>query len=133
VTGAKEAAGNRLGTAGKNIGNAHRKWAFSAAAALSLRHTEPGPKELTRVENRPATGPARTIRAHKRARAVYDLLTRTTAFAMTILLQTEGRSAGEPDASPDTSGDQPAWGVLCGLWGRVFERGGTPRPGLPEP
>jgi hypothetical protein len=42
VTGAKESAGQRLGTSGKNIGNAHLTWALSEAAALFLRHNEPG-------------------------------------------------------------------------------------------
>jgi transposase len=41
---AKESAGKRLGTSGKNIGNAHLKWAFSEAAALFLRNNEPGQK-----------------------------------------------------------------------------------------
>jgi transposase len=41
---AKESAGKRLGTSGKQIGNAHLKWAFSEAAALFLRHNEPGQK-----------------------------------------------------------------------------------------
>ncbi len=41
---AKESAGKRLGTSGKNIGKAHQKWAFSEAATLLLRHHEPGPK-----------------------------------------------------------------------------------------
>ncbi len=41
---AKESAGKRLGTSGKNIGNAHLQWAFSEAAALFLRHHEPGQK-----------------------------------------------------------------------------------------
>jgi transposase len=41
---AKESAGKRLGTSGKKIGNAHRKWAFSEAAALFLRNNEPAQK-----------------------------------------------------------------------------------------
>jgi transposase len=44
VKWAKESAGKRLGTSGKNIGNAHLKWACSEAAALFLRHNAPGPK-----------------------------------------------------------------------------------------
>ena len=39
---AKESGGKRLGTAGRNIGNAHLKWAFSAAAALFLRNNSQG-------------------------------------------------------------------------------------------
>jgi transposase len=42
--GAKASAGTRLGTAGKKIGTAHLKWALSEAAALFLRHHEPGQK-----------------------------------------------------------------------------------------
>jgi len=44
VTCSKESGGKRLGTAGKKIGNAHLKWAFSEAAVLFLRHHEPGQK-----------------------------------------------------------------------------------------
>jgi transposase len=44
VKWAKEAAGKRVGPSGKNIGNAHLKWACSEAAALFLRHNAPGPK-----------------------------------------------------------------------------------------
>jgi transposase len=99
---AKESAGKRLGTSGKNIGNAHLKWAFSEAAALLLRNNEPGPKYLTRLEKRHDTGKALTILAHKLARAVYDRLKRKTAFDMNILLHTSGSRAGEPGASLDT-------------------------------
>jgi transposase len=73
---AKESAGKRLGTSGKKIGNAHLKWAFSEAAALFLRNNEPGQKYLTRLEKKHDKGKARTILAHKLARAVYDMLKR---------------------------------------------------------
>jgi len=99
---AKEAAGKRLGTSGKNIGHAHLTWAFSEAAALFLRHNEPGQKYLTRLEKRHDKGKALTILAHQRARAVYDMLKQKTAFDMNIFLQTEGSRAGEPGASLDT-------------------------------
>jgi transposase len=42
VKRAKESAGKRLGTSGKNIGNAHLKGAFSEAAALFLRQHPAG-------------------------------------------------------------------------------------------
>jgi transposase len=42
VTCAKESAGNRLGTSGKNIGDAHLKWTFAEAAALFLRNNPAG-------------------------------------------------------------------------------------------
>jgi hypothetical protein len=88
LTCAKEAAGKRLGTSGKNIGNAHPKWAFSEAAALFLRNNEPGQKYLTRLEKKHDKGKALTILAHKLARAVYYMLKRKTAFDMNIFLHT---------------------------------------------
>ena len=44
VTCAKESAGTRAGTSGATIGNAHRTWAFSAAAVLFLRDNPVGQK-----------------------------------------------------------------------------------------
>jgi transposase len=79
---AKESAGKRLGTAGKKIGNAHLKWAFSEAAALFLRNNPAGQKYLARLENTHDKGKALSILAHKLARAVYDMLKRHTAFDM---------------------------------------------------
>jgi len=87
VKWAKESAGKRLGTAGKKIGNAHLKWAFSEAAALFLRNNPAGQKSLARVENKHDKGKALTILAHKLARAVYDMLKRQTAFDMEKFLQ----------------------------------------------
>ena len=79
---AKEAAGKRLGTSGKKIGNAHLKWAFSEAAALFLRSNPAGQKYLARLEKKHDKGKALTILAHKLARAVYYMLKRHTAFDM---------------------------------------------------
>jgi transposase len=39
---AKESAGKKSGTAGKKIGNAYLKWAFSEAAVLFLRNNPEG-------------------------------------------------------------------------------------------
>jgi transposase len=87
VTCRTESAGTRVGTAGKKIGHAHRKWAFSEAATLCLRTNPNGQKLLTRVEKTHGTGKALTILAHKVARAVYDLLTRQTAFDPDLFLR----------------------------------------------
>jgi transposase len=95
---AKESAGKRLGPAGTKIGNAHRKWAFSEATPLFLRHNEPGQKYLARLEKKHDKGKARTILAHKLARAVYYMLKRKTACDMDIFLPTSGSRAGEPGA-----------------------------------
>jgi transposase len=84
----KESAGNRLGTSGKNIGNAHLKWAFSEAAPLVLRTNPDGQQLLTRLEKEHGKGKALTILAHKLARAVYSMLKRQTAVAVDIFLRT---------------------------------------------
>ena len=104
----KESAGKRVGTSGKKIGNAHRTWAFSEAAVLFLRNNEPGQKLLARVEKKHDKGKALSILAHTLGRAVSDMLKRKMAFDMDIFLQTSGSRAGEPEASLDTQGDEPA-------------------------
>jgi transposase len=104
VKSAKESAGKRLGTSGKKIGNAYLKWAFSEAAALCLRKNPAGQKRLARVEHKHGKGKALTILAHRRARAVYCMLKRQTAFEMEKFLHGYRSRAGEPDASLDTHG-----------------------------
>ena len=84
----KASAGKRLGTSGKNIGNAHLKWAFSEAATLFLRNNPNGQKLLTRLEKKHGKGKALTILAHKLARAVYYMLKGKTAFDMATCLRT---------------------------------------------
>jgi transposase len=84
---AKESAGKRLGTSGKNIGNAHLKWAFSEAAILFLRNNPQGQKYLVRLEKKHDKGKALTLLAHQLARAVYDMLKRHTAFAREMFLR----------------------------------------------
>jgi transposase len=84
---AKESAGKRLGTSGKNIGHAHLKWAFSEAAALFLRNNPQGQTYLVRLEKKHDKGKALTILAHTLARAVYDMLKRQTAFDMDLCLR----------------------------------------------
>jgi transposase len=87
VTCAKASAGKRLGTAGKNIGNAHLQWACSEAAVLFLRNNPTGQKYLGRLEKKPDKGKALTLLAHQLARAVYDMLKRQTAFDMDMFLR----------------------------------------------
>jgi transposase len=77
---AKESAGKRYRTSGKTIGNAYLKWAFSEAAVLFLRNNPAGQKYLARLAKKHGQGKALTVRAHKLARAVYDMLKRDTAF-----------------------------------------------------
>jgi transposase IS116/IS110/IS902 family protein len=101
---AKASAGKRLGTSGKNIGNAHLTWAFSEAAALCLRHNPAGQKYLARLEKKHPQGKALTILAHQLARAVYYMLQHQTAFHRAKFLPSEGSRVGEPHASLDTQG-----------------------------
>jgi transposase len=82
VTCAKASAGKRYGTGGTKIGNASLQGAFSAAAVLCLRDNPPGQKDLTRLGKKHGKGKALTVLAHPLARAVYDMLTRATAFHM---------------------------------------------------
>lgn len=53
VTCAKESAGKRYGTSGKNIGNASLTWAFSEAAVLFLRHNPAGQKVPRAPDEKP--------------------------------------------------------------------------------
>jgi hypothetical protein len=77
---ATEAAGKRSGTSGTKLGHASLQWAFAEAAVLFLRNHPVGQKDLARLERRHGQGKALTVLAHTRARAVYDLLKRDTAF-----------------------------------------------------
>ena len=102
VTCSNESGGKRLGTAGKKIGNAHLKWAFSEAATLFLRNNPQAQKLLARLEKKHDKGKALSILAHKLGRAVYCMLKRKVAFDMERFLQTSGSRADEPGASLDS-------------------------------
>ena len=80
---AKASGGKRVGTAGKKIGTVPWRWAFAEAAVLFLRQHQPGKAYFAKLERNHGTGKALTVLAHKLARAVYDLLTREHAFALT--------------------------------------------------
>ena len=80
---AKESGGKRLGTSGKKIGNVHLRWAFAEAAVLCLRQNQPGKEYFAKLEHKHGKATALTVLAHKRARAVYDLLSREQAVELT--------------------------------------------------
>jgi len=77
---AKESNHQRLGTSGKKIGNVHLRWAFAEAAALFLRHHQPGKAYFTKLEHKHGKAKALTVLAQKLARAVYYMLSRHQAF-----------------------------------------------------
>jgi transposase len=76
----KESAGKSYGTAGRKIGNAYLKWAFSEAAVLFLRQNPPAQAWLEKIASRHNKARALTILAHKLGRAVYFMLQRKTVF-----------------------------------------------------
>jgi hypothetical protein len=121
-----------VGTSGKQIGNAHLKWAFSEAATLFLRNNPQGQKLLSRLEKKHDKGKALSILAHKLGRALSYRLRRQTAFAMDLFLRSSGSRAGEPGASLDASGEEPASSTPAVRRGCGFERPGVQRPRLPE-
>ena len=71
-----------LGTRGAKMGNVHLTWAFSEAAVTFLRHATGGKKFLATLEEKHGKGKALSILAHKIGRAVFDILSRDTVFAM---------------------------------------------------
>ena len=80
---AKDSAGKRHGLSGKKIGTPQLKWAFSEAAVLFLRQNQPGKEYFAQLERKHGHGKALTVLAQKLARAVYCMLTRHQAFALT--------------------------------------------------
>ena len=86
-TCATEAGGQREGTSGSKIGQAHLKWAFSEAAVLFLRDHAAAQQYLARLEHKHGQGKALTVLAQKLARAVYYMLKRQVAFATETFFQ----------------------------------------------
>jgi transposase len=80
---AKESGGKRVGTSGKKIGTVHWRWAFAKAAVLFLRHNQPGKEYFTKLAQKHGKAKALTVLAPTLARAVYSMLTRAQAFALT--------------------------------------------------
>ncbi len=104
VTGAREAAGQRAGTSGATIGNAHLQGACSEAAVFCFRENPAGPPWLTRRANTPRQGKALTMLAHPWARAVYSMRNRQTAGALETCLQADGRGGGALTVALDSPG-----------------------------
>jgi transposase len=85
---AKESAGKKYGYAGKKIGNAYLKWAFSEAAVLFLRANPEGQRYLDRLTRKHGKAKALTVLAHRLARAVYYMLRRKVPFDQKQFLAT---------------------------------------------
>ncbi len=80
VKPSKESAGKIYGHSGRNIGNAHLKWAFSEAAVLILREIPEIKKYKAKLEKKHGKAKALSILAHKIGRAVYYMLKRKEVF-----------------------------------------------------
>jgi hypothetical protein len=94
VSCARASAGKRKGTSGKNIGNAHFKWAFSEAAVLVLRHKPAGQQHLATWEHMHGQGKALPVLAPKLARAIDSVLQRDTVFDLAPFFQGESEQSG---------------------------------------
>jgi transposase len=84
---AKESAGQRTGMSNRRLGNAHRKWAFSAAACLMLRSGPEVKADVARTERTHGTAQALSILAARRGRAVYLMLRRGAPFDPEVFLK----------------------------------------------
>lgn len=83
---AQESNGKKSGTAGKKIGNAHLRWAFSEAAQLFLKGNEAAQRSLQKISNKHGKGKALSILAHKLGRAVYFMLRNKEGFHLNRFL-----------------------------------------------
>ena len=83
---AKESNGKKYGTAGKKIGNAHLRWAFSEAAQLFIRGNGAANRYFCKITNKHGKGKALSIMAHKLGRAVYFMLKNRQGFDMNKFL-----------------------------------------------
>ncbi len=73
VLGTHESAGKVKGFAGRKLGNAHLKWAFSEAASLMLRSFEPAKRWMQRQAKKRGAKKAHAILEAKIGRTVYHL------------------------------------------------------------
>jgi len=73
-------AGKVKGSGGQKIGNAHLKWAFSAAACLMVRSSAPVKAWLARQEKKKGKKKALAVLEAKIGRAVYHLWRKQVPF-----------------------------------------------------
>jgi transposase len=75
-----ESAGEKSGSGGKKIGNAHLRWAFAEAACLFLRGSERARPWKQKREKKHGSAKVLGILAARPARAVYHMLRQQQAF-----------------------------------------------------
>jgi len=102
VKWAKESAGQRHGSSGATIGNAHLTWACSEASVLFLRQNPPAQRALDQLASKPGKAKALSILAHTLGRAVSSRRKRREAFDMNTFLNAyagRGRRSLTPHGS----------------------------------
>ena len=80
VLGTHESAGKVKGFAGRKLGNAHLKWAFSEAASLMLRAFAPAKSWMARQSKKRGAKKAHAILEAKIGRTVFHLWKKQTPF-----------------------------------------------------
>jgi transposase len=80
VLGQHESAGKVKGFGGRKIGNAHLKWAFSEAASLMIRSSEPAKRWMQRQLRKRGAKKAHAILEAKLGRTVYHLWRKQVPF-----------------------------------------------------
>jgi transposase len=80
VGGVRESAGKSKGTAGRKMGNAHLRWAFSEATCLLLRELPKAKAWLARRERKLGKRRALAALAARLGRTVYHLWRKQEAF-----------------------------------------------------
>src|SRR5262245_39620831 len=80
VSGVRESAGKKKGTGGRKIGNAHLKWALSAATCLLIRSLPKAKTWLAGKERKVGKKRALGALAARLARTVYHLWRKKQAF-----------------------------------------------------
>jgi transposase len=86
VGGVRESAGKKKGSAGRKIGNAHLKWAFSEATCLLIRELPKAKTWLARKERKIGKKRALGALAARLARTVYHLWRKQEAFDLNRFL-----------------------------------------------
>jgi transposase len=105
---AHESAGKKVGSGGKEIGNAHLRWAFAEAAGLFLRGSARAKQWKHKQAAQRGEGKALAILAARLGRAVYHMLRKGEAFDEQRFWQGGRAGTGSPSRSPQQQAAAPA-------------------------
>jgi hypothetical protein len=130
---ANASAGPRDGTSGTKLGHASRTGACAAAAVRCLRAHPAGPTDRGRLKHTPGQGPAWTVWAHTRARAVEDRGQRDPAVARPTVRTRERERCGRAWRRTGHRREPPGTTALAVRSHGVLERVGAGRRDRPAP